>query len=278
MFHTAAIVYCSPAGGTRHVAEVIETELNTAARRVEVVNLGKNEDLDQLMADFENERICLFIGSPVYVNRPVPSVMDFIARLPKNAEAWAVPFVTWGGASSGIALHDMGRAFSEKGIRVIGAAKVLAVHSTLWRSKHPLGEGHPDEADDQAIRELVAEVLKKCSSGSPEPVSLKELAYQPPAVHAEMEKMNLSLAKGHMPEKRIDETACTECRFCADNCPVQAITLSPLPVFGDNCICCLKCARECPEEAILVDLTQSEERIRGIAARMKERPGTKIFI
>lgn len=278
MIQKAAIVYCSPAGSTRHVAEVIETELRNAGRRITVVDLGKNERFDQLVADLENEALCLFIGSPVYVNRPVPPVMDFIARLPERPEAWAVPFVTWGGASSGIALHDMGRALAEKNIPLVGAAKVMAVHSTFWRSKHPLGAGHPDEEDDQAVQELVAEVLKKLSSGTPEPISLKDLAYQPPAIHAEMEKMSLETAKRHMPEKRIDEAACTECRFCADNCPVQAIEMSPFPVFGEGCICCLKCARECPEEAILIDLAASEERIRGIAQRMKERPLTKIFV
>jgi uncharacterized protein (DUF362 family)/Pyruvate/2-oxoacid:ferredoxin oxidoreductase delta subunit len=46
---------------------------------------------------------------------------------------------------------------------------------------------------------------------------------------------------------------CTRCRRCADNCPVQAITMSPYPVIDrGKCIMCYCCAELCPEKAMTV--------------------------
>jgi MinD superfamily P-loop ATPase len=48
---------------------------------------------------------------------------------------------------------------------------------------------------------------------------------------------------------------CTRCGKCAENCPVDAITLTPVgPAFDDStCIRCYCCQELCPTQAI--DLT-----------------------
>lgn len=52
-----------------------------------------------------------------------------------------VPFVTWGGACSGISLYEMGKELLNKRFTVLGAAKILAVHSLMWQLENPLGKG-----------------------------------------------------------------------------------------------------------------------------------------
>jgi NAD-dependent dihydropyrimidine dehydrogenase PreA subunit/flavodoxin len=278
MLTKAAIVYCSPAGSTRHVAQVIGKELEQAGMTVLSADLSKGDDGSSVISAVRNEKIRLFIGSPVYVSRSVPPVMKFISQLPENADCCAVPFITWGGACSGIALYDMGMALTDKRIPLVGAAKVLAIHSILRQFENPLGEGHPNEVDDRLIRELVRRVLKKTSDGFSETISLSTLAYQSEKAHAEMEKMSLETAKGHMPKKELIEDKCSQCKICEENCPVQSIKLSPYPEFGANCICCYQCVRVCPEEAIQADLTVLEERIRGRAKQFAEHPPTQIFV
>lgn len=255
MFKKAAIVYCSPGWSTRYVAQVIEKEIEHAGITVLSTDLGKSDDISSLIKEIGNGKICLFIGSPVYVNYPVPPVMHFISYLPESEDVCAVPFVTWGGSSSGIALYDMGKALSDKGFSLIGDGKVLTRHSLMWRSKNPLGEGHPDQEDERLIRTLVSGVLKKKAAGSPETIALSDLAYQPEEVYAKMGKMTLEIAKEQMPKKMIQEELCTECRICEKICPVQAITLSPYPKIGENCIYCFQCVRNCPENAVSADLT-----------------------
>lgn len=46
---------------------------------------------------------------------------------------------------------------------------------------------------------------------------------------------------------------CIRCRRCADNCPVEALTLAPWPrVDRDSCISCYCCTEVCPEQALTV--------------------------
>lgn len=276
----AVIVYCSPAGTTRHIARVSESKLEEMKIPVSASDLGKRENLSPILSQIQEakENVCLFIGSPVYVSHAAPPVMKFISELPENTGAYAVPFVTWGGASSGIALYEMGKALKEKGFRLLGAAKVLALHSMMWQSESPLGEGHPDVEDDKIIEELVAGVMKKMSGNSPKEIALSDLAYQPKQVHAEMEKITLAVAKAHMPKRKIAEDLCSKCGVCGEVCPTGAMTFSPFPEFGDTCIFCFNCMRECPEDAIKADLSPIEARIRARAEQLSERPFTKIFL
>ena len=46
---------------------------------------------------------------------------------------------------------------------------------------------------------------------------------------------------------------CTRCRLCADNCPVQAINMTPNPsIDRRKCITCYCCVEACPERAMVV--------------------------
>ncbi|GBC62472.1 4Fe-4S ferredoxin [Desulfonema ishimotonii] len=274
------IVYCSPAGATRHVAEVIENQAGELGAETVLLDLGTKADSAPVTAQIAaaGENACLFIGSPVYASHAVPPVTDFINGLPEKTGASAVPFVTWGAVTSGIALHDMGKKLGEKGFRLAGAAKVVAPHSMMWRSEDPLGKGHPDADDDRMLREMVAEICKKTGNADFPELSLTELAYQPEAAREQMEKSSLAAAKGHLPKREVDTGLCNECGTCAEVCPVDAITFSPWPEFGDRCICCYNCVRECPETAIKADFSKLEQGIRVKAEKFVEQPLTRIFV
>ncbi len=273
------IVYCSPAGTTRHVAGVIRENMEAADVETFMLDLGEGGDNSLILSQIQKaENLCLFIGSPVYGSRAVPPVMDFIHKLPGSSGIYAIPFVTWGGATSGIALSEMAEALCTGGIRVIGAAKILALHSMMWNAENPLGAGHPDADDDRMIAELVAGICKKMAEPVPRPLDLSELVCLPEAVRTQMTGMSFETFRAHMPEKTVDETRCTQCRSCTDVCPASAITLDPWPQFGAECICCFNCLRECPEGAITADLSGIENRIRARAEQFRETPFTRIFL
>ncbi len=51
----------------------------------------------------------------------------------------------------------------------------------------------------------------------------------------------------------LDKKNCTQCRLCADNCPVEAIAMRPFPgIDRAKCIMCYCCAELCPEKALIV--------------------------
>jgi ferredoxin/flavodoxin len=275
----AFIVYCSPAGTTRHVSQIIARKLQEM--KIEVVECDLSKKFSETAVITKINRIkdnaCLFVGSPVYVSHAIPPVMNFIARLPKNSQMPAVPFVTWGGATSGVALYEMGKALAEKNMNVVGGAKILALHSMMWQMKDPLGHNHPDEKDDEMIREMTTGIMKKLSTGSNGSINLSALAYYPAEIAAEMEKTTLKKAKTLMPKRKVDEDACTECKECSSACPTDSISFNPYPEFEKNCIFCFNCVRVCPEDAIRADFSKAETRIRARAEQFKRDPAFTDF-
>jgi ferredoxin/flavodoxin len=275
------IAYFSPAGSTRHVARVIEKQFQALGTDVWMVDLGECRDgATEISRQIEESKgnSCLFIGSPVYVSHAVPRVMECIAGLTENTGAFAVPFVTWGGACSGISLFEMGNALLNKGITVLGAGKILAVHSLMWQLEHPLGKGHPDSNDDRMVKDLVNHIHHKLHSAIPKEIQLADLTCQSKENHAEMENISLEAAKAHMPIREIDTTLCTQCQICQEVCPVDAIALTPYPEFGHNCVFCFSCMKQCPEQAIKADLSEIWQRIKDRAAFFSEHPHSQIFL
>jgi ferredoxin len=276
----ALIVYCSPAGSTERVAQTIQRKIAALEVPATLLDLGCEPDLPFILPQLVDakDNLLLYVGSPVYANRPLPQVMAFLSMLPRARVGYSVPFVTWGGVTSGIALHDMGKALEQKGYHVLGAAKVIAPHSLMWTSDDPLGKGHPDADDNALIEALVEGVNGKVRAGNPIPLLLSALAYQPDRVLAAMEKMGIHAVRSHFPARAVDLQRCTRCGLCAERCPVQALSLAPDPQFAESCICCYRCVRLCPEAAIRVDLSPIMARLRERARQFNEQPFTKIFV
>ncbi len=273
------IVYMSPAGTTRQTARMAQKALEERGCDVSLIDLAEHTDWNAVYSRIQKgkDKVCLFIGSPVYVSHAVPPVTSFIAGLPENTGACAVPFVTWGCATSGVALYEMGEALLNKGMKLVGAAKVAALHCMMWKSENPLGKGRPDDSDEKTITEMVEKLTGKFRTGAGLEISLSDLAYLPENLFEELKKHNLEIMKPMMPPRTIDESKCNQCGMCVDSCPVLAVSLDPLPEFGKDCIYCYNCARACPEQAILVDLSVLVERIRTRSEKIAEKPPTQIF-
>lgn len=272
------VAFCSPHGSTRHVAEVIAARLAELGATVEMLDLGvagksPTERYGRIPAPK-----CLWVGSPVYVSHAVPLIQDFIETLQGGNDCYAVPFVTWGGVSSGTALADMAQGLARRSHTLLGGASVIAVHSVMWQSNRPLGTGHPDAEDDKMVRGLVDAVDQKLSSPHVEGIPMEALDYQPAAVKEESKLKSLVLARKHFPDFTCDVQRCTRCGECMEKCPAAAISMDPYPVFGEQCILCLTCVRICPEEAIPMDMTAMHERLRAMAETAGERAVTRIFV
>ena len=56
------------------------------------------------------ESCCLWIGFPGYCDHALPLIEDAICNMPPKCSGFAVPFVTWGGMISGLALPELNAA------------------------------------------------------------------------------------------------------------------------------------------------------------------------
>ena len=274
------IVFFSANGSTRLVAETIQAGFEKWDADVSLHAVGDPAEtaglLDKIQA--AGSQAVLLIGSPVYRDGAVPAVMAFINALAPIDGALAVPFVTWGKACSGVALWQMGAALISKGFALAGAAKVLAVHSMMWRVENPPGGGHPDEDERRQLSEMVATIWDRFSSANPPLIELDRLDYQPAELSLQMKEK--VAAPWMIVPKSVDQTACSQCGVCEEVCPVQAIGLDPYPEFGETCCDCFNCIRLCPEDAIepAKSMDQIEEYIRERVKNIDEKPLTEIFL
>jgi ferredoxin/flavodoxin len=275
----SVIVYSSPAGTTRHVAEVIKTMLDDMGCRPEIFDLGRKEDCKRLETAQKSfvAGDCLWIGSPVYTYHALPRVTEFIASLSLDKGVFAVPFVTWGAVSSGLALSEMGQQLEDKGYQLAGAAKIAAIHSMQWQVENPLGHGRPDSIDDILIRDLVKKTYAKINSNDFVSYPVENLNYQPVSAQKAMQNMNLEKARAIFPKIEADKDLCSQCGTCEKVCPIQVIRYSPYPQIGDKCIFCFNCARLCEENAFKIDLSPFGERLRSMAKENNEQPLSETF-
>lgn len=267
----ATIAYLSPAGSTRRVATVIERVLaESEAFAPLTCDLALEADHAAALDQLQGGSPLLLVGSPVYRDLAIPPVMQFIHSLPAVESGRAAVFVTWGGASSGLALWQMAAALSEKGYAIVGAAKVLGQHSMMWEESDPIGAGRPNGADDDQVAAWVGAI----ADGARAPISLDELRYQSEGFeNGVLERMDAPWA---VIPKTVASESCTECGTCESVCPVAAVTLAPQPVFSDNCFDCFNCIRECPEGAIspAMPLAKISAMIRERVETLDERPHT----
>ena len=272
------IVFFSPAGTTRRVALHIEhclAECGITARLVDLgLPAGGPVQAGGLGLDGP---CCLWIGSPVYCDHALPLVAEWIEGLKPSARGWAVPFVTWGGVTSGLALPELADLLQARGFQTVGAAKVLAEHSSLWAAAEPLGAGRPDAADLAQVRDLVTGVVANLAQAAPVPLDLRLLDYLSPSLRTEAASKSLAKAKSMMPAPRAIETRCTQCGECVAACPVGAITLDPYPVMAEHCVRCQQCVRICPEGAFPHDPAATAIRIVAMAAASDEDKVTRVF-
>ena len=274
------IVYCSPAGTTRLVSEIIERTLVRQQMNVELFDLAANKSSANLFLKLKNSggRFCLYLGTPVYACHAVPMVTEFITHLPHNIGGFVVPYVTWGGVTSGLALYEMAASLIKKGYLLVGAAKVLAVHSLMWQLDSPLGYGHPDADDEKIVSEMAAAVTDQLKISQVVPLNLSVLAYQPEKARDFMKHMSLEKAREMLPKHEVDLQQCSACGICEKQCPAQAISCDPYPEFSSRCILCYNCMRLCPEKAIHADFSMMESFIRSKAEQSTEQPLSQVFI
>ena len=272
------VIYFSPAGSTRLVAETISRRLTEHGQQVVCIDLGGENRTTARSNSLAHAPCCLWIGSPVYCDHAVPAVTDFIQGLPfASSRSYAVAFVTWGGVTSGLALLEMAGQLQKKNFVSLAAAKVLAEHSSMWRASRPLALGHPDKEDLTQITLLVDEVICNLKRDEVAPLDIEVLDYLSPSMRADAIRKSVKAAKAAMPPLAVDEQRCLQCGECAEKCPVAAITLSPLPIITEDCVICLQCVRVCPQEAFIFDGETVASRIAAMADHSDEEKCTRIF-
>ena len=258
------IIVFSPAGSTMKIAGALEERLIAANNQVQILNVTANKAMfrDGKFKETLQEKVeahdLLCIGSPVYEKHIEWYVKKIFKNLPKPDAKWgrlAIPFVTYGGVSSGVALSEAVKMLKKSGRTPVAAMKIEASHIVSKKLTARVNEGMPGEEALPFVDELVKRISEAEKAKAPDKDFSKELNYQSFKEKTLCKIMKESmLHKYKYPAFTVDNDKCAKCFKCVEACPVQRIGVEngfPKMAGKDKmCIHCFSCTGVCPNEAI----------------------------
>lgn len=260
----AVIIEFSPSGNTNKVGELLKSKLEKNDITVQVINIARNKEYffadnkHSFLKNVVKEHDILFIGAPVYAHHLQYHVKELIENLPEPQRGWgkiAIPFVTYGGVSSGIALDEAGKLLRKTGRKVLAGMKVSSSHHM---TKVFIGEEYNKDQPEDVLISTIDELIKRINASNLNCLkdNSKFLKYQCLGTYI---KANLIFKEKVWHEKRypkivVDSNKCIKCGKCTRVCPVfhvkQDKDKSIVNNSDSDCIHCLNCIFECPQKAI----------------------------
>jgi len=261
-----SIVVFSPSGNTRKVGSMLEEYLSERGADVQLVDatgngtLFRERDPSRFLAENVKPHDVLCIGGPVYAHHMHYNVLDLIRALPRPGNGWgsyAVPFVTYGTVSSGIALEDAAKMLRKTGRNPVLAMKMDAYHCYGRIFPTDVNVGMPGTEAIPFIEDLGARIMGlDRQQGAVYPDVMRELRY---LGFADRAKAKILIREGlfqrHIyPALRLDTNKCVQCGKCAEACPVLRLEMAEagpsIPKGAPQCIHCGSCIAACPSDAI----------------------------
>jgi flavodoxin/ferredoxin len=240
------LVYFSQTGNTRTVAEAMADAFSIKGHTVRTLSMK-----DALPSDITGCDV-LGVGAPCFESQAPTPVKDYLSSMPYMHAKPSFVFATSGG-QPGRVLYDLTRIMQRRG------ASVMAGFMGRGTVHHPapslMGRmpGRPNQADLARARMFAESFANHLQTGRAGPISegrkdtlsLRWGFYELVALIAQPFLLRILL-----PKPKIDQALCNNCTVCAQECPMQSITLNPYPVLDGRCIRCYHCQNICPQTAI----------------------------
>jgi len=244
------IIFFSQTGNTRKVAEAMGIAFEEGGHKVQSLSMKKAKPEDALKGDL------LGIGTPTFECQAPRPVKNFLKSLPAMDRRKAFVFATAGGAP-GKVLYDVTRLLRKKGSEVIGG------FLTRGEIHHPApcivgkSPARPNKEDLDKARRFAVAVADHVASDRPGPLpeSRPEALKQGKGFYDLVGAITSSdsLIRFLLPEPKLNQSKCDQCKWCVHECPMDNITMQPFPVLGDKCIRCYRCLTGCHTKAFNAD-------------------------
>jgi len=265
------IIVFSPTGNTLKVARMLTDNLSNNGFQVQLMDITRTGKLflEKCYKNFLDENVekhdLLMMGSPVYAHHMHYNMLDVIKSLPKVDEKWsklAVPFITYGGISSGITLYEAAKILRKTGRTVVLGMKINAFHVMSRILSTDQNKGMPGEEAMPFIQEMTYRITGMLTNPCKD--ITKELDYQNTKSKIEAKLIfREKLWQDHFyPKLKHNEALCTGCSKCVSPCPVQRLELKDGRILmgtnGVACIHCTQCVYVCPVNALYFECDKAK--------------------
>lgn len=246
MYAKIRTLYFSPTGTTRKVvlgiaeklAELSGTDVNLHHCDFTLPAVRKNS------FSFDSEDLVV-AGVPVYAGRVPNLLLKFLETLSGNG-AQAVVVVLYGNRDYDDALIEFRDILASRGFRVMAAGAFIGEHSFSTT----LGAGRPDARDMAVAMDFAYKIYGKAGNPGVYPLAVK--GHIPYRAHYRPrgEDGNFVNILKVTPKTGSD---CTDCKLCADVCPMGSIDADDVSSVRGVCIKCGACIKKCPVGARYFD-------------------------
>jgi len=213
----------------------------------------------------------VIVGVPVYAGR-VPNVLLKYLNTVKGNDTLAAAVVVYGNRNYDDALIELRDILNSNGFKVIAAAAFIGEHAFSYT----LAKGRPDERDMELASIFADKLYEKIASeGDVETVKVKG---------------NIPYRKYYMPKdengnpqdirkvKPKTKDSCTDCKLCANVCPMGSIDYDDVSILNGICIKCNACVKRCPVQAKYFDDIAYLRHKRELEIEFENRREPELFV
>ncbi|MEG0291391.1 MAG: EFR1 family ferrodoxin [Anaerovoracaceae bacterium] len=254
IMETFGKIYFSPSGGTKLIADKLETHLG---------KVGTNYDLllnppKEVVEFKENDLVIVLM--PVFAGRIPKICPEMLGKFNGNG-ANAISIVVYGNRDYDDALLELENILKENNFRVVAAGAFISKHTIFTE----VAADRPDSKDEEIIKRFCKEVLAKIKDNDYKRIDVKgNYPYKP---------------YGTISVQPDTQKTCTGCGKCVDICPVNAIDIKDIAVTNEyKCITCTACISICDIGARGFHGIKYKTAAKGFMIKCASRKEPEIFV
>ncbi|HWQ80143.1 MAG TPA: EFR1 family ferrodoxin [Anaerovoracaceae bacterium] len=282
-----AIIVFSPSGHTLQAANIFKKEFENKGICTQLIDITKKPaylDKTRIKQQLEKdlgEHDVLLIGGPIYAGHMEGHILRLIEQLPeagKKYGALAVPFATYGGVHSSVALEETGKLLRIKKRKPILGVKIAAEHTLTRTFTNTIYKGRPGKDEEAITLQAVGKIIEITSQNAESMKDAgKSFAYSRSVERLMFKLFSQEAIHNRYKRVSIDTSKCTRCRKCISVCPVNMFDFAKgeVRMARDNkqCILCAECYHHCPAGAILHPYIEvARRRLKDGNAALEKEP------